>query len=91
MNIHENCWRNNFQYEIKTVTFAFAFANDEILKKREQWGDDTEEKKIVMNFNITPRNGNRGVIYESTIDLRFNKSLRLSCCDAKIEFEIKMG
>jgi hypothetical protein len=25
-------WRNNFQYEIKTVTFAFAFANDEILK-----------------------------------------------------------
>lgn len=45
MNIHENCWRNNFQYEIKTVTFAFAFANDEILKKRKRWGDDTEEEK----------------------------------------------
>jgi hypothetical protein len=39
-------------------------------------GDDrAREKKIVMNFNRTPRNGkNRGVIYESTIDSRFNKS-----------------
>ena len=45
MNIHENFWRNNFQYEIKTVTFAFAFANDEILKKGKRQGDDTEEEK----------------------------------------------
>lgn len=51
MNIHENGWRNNFQYKIKIVTFAFAFASDEISKEREK------RQKLVMNFNRTPSNG----------------------------------
>jgi hypothetical protein len=38
-------WRNNFQYEIKTVTFAFAFANDEILKTRGWMEERQREKK----------------------------------------------
>jgi hypothetical protein len=78
MNIHENFWRNNFQYEIKTVTFAFAFANDEILETGVEMEGRRQSKRKKNSYELQQNaqkwKKNRGVIYESTIDLRFNKS-----------------